>query len=340
MPAKQNSTELHSLGFVLTPGFSLFTLSCAIEAFRMTNEFAGAERFRYYTIGIDDRLTLSSDGLRIAADRTLDDCPPLDLIVLISSLPAAEFFDSKLAAWMRSRCRAGSILAPIGSAAVFAARAGLLNGYHCVTHWKLHDAFAARFPQVTLLKGLYSLDRDRLTCAGGLATFDFGLAVVARLQGEATAAAIADIAMHARIRAPAEQPRMAIEWRYHVNDPRLIKALAAMERNLEQPLSLAQLAREARSSSRQLQRAFTCQLGANPAQIYTRIRLERARELLIRSTLSVTEIALCCGFADAPHLSRRYRDHFGKTPARARRAAIGLTENDAFFPGTWISALS
>jgi transcriptional regulator GlxA family with amidase domain len=113
---------------------------------------------------------------------------------------------------------------------------------------------------------------------------------------------------------------MAVPLRYGVTDTRIARAIESMESSIEQPLSLIELAQLAKSSPRQLQRLFLDALGRSPGQIYTEIRLRAGRHLLQQSTLAVAEVALRCGFADASHFTRRYRDHFGETPAETRRA--------------------
>lgn len=308
------------VAFLLVPGFSFFTLSCAIEAFRVANEHTGVARFDYMTVAANNDASVRSwDGLRLTADWLMGDCPQVRMIFIIASLQAAEFFTTDVARWLRRRAYAGTVIAAPGSGTVLAAKAGLLDGYACVTHWRLQDEFKERFPRVRVQTGLYVIDRDRMTSGGGLATYDLALAIVAGELGMTAAAEIADQMLHARIRQPAESPRMALPLRYGVTDERIATAIAAMESAIEQPLGLAELAECAGLSPRQLQRLFVSALGQTPHQVYATVRLRVARQLLQQSTLSVTDIAIRCGFVDASHFTKRYRALFGLTPAATRR---------------------
>jgi transcriptional regulator GlxA family with amidase domain len=253
----------------------------------------------------------------------LTNCPPVHTIFVISSLPAAEYYNRSIARWLRGRAYSGTTIAALGSATVLVAKTGLLDGYSCVTHWRLHDEFRERFPNVHLTRGLYIIDRDRITSGGGLATFDLALDIVARQLGQPVAAAIADAVLHPRIRGSTENPRMAVPLRYGVTDTRIVRAIESMEDHIERPLSLLELARIAKSSPRHLQRLFEDLMGKTPHQLYNEIRLKAGRDLLQQSTLSVAEIALRSGFADASHFIRRYRDHFGETPTETRKALRG-----------------
>ena len=88
-----------------------------------------------------------------------------------------------------------------------------------------------------------------------------------------------------------------------------------MEETVEEPSSRDTLARIAGVSVRQLERLFRNYLGATVRESYMRIRLEKADQLLRTTALSVTQVALACGFQSASHFSRSFRDRYGKPPS-------------------------
>lgn len=87
-------------------------------------------------------------------------------------------------------------------------------------------------------------------------------------------------------------------------------------------VSLAELARAARVSSRTLSRTFGEHLGAGAVQCFELIRLARVATLLARSNLTIAAAAHVCGYASAFHLSRRFRVRYGLPPAAYRRLAV------------------
>jgi transcriptional regulator GlxA family with amidase domain len=111
---------------------------------------------------------------------------------------------------------------------------------------------------------------------------------------------------------------MAARERFGVSNEKLLRALAYMEANLEEPASKERLAAVAGVSIRQLERLFAQHLSTTPTARYLDIRLDRARNLLRQTTLSVTETAVACGFVSPSHFSRAYRAKFGVSPKRAR----------------------
>ena len=91
-----------------------------------------------------------------------------------------------------------------------------------------------------------------------------------------------------------------------------------MERAIEDPLSPADLAEDVGMSTRQLERLFRRYLNRSPKRYYMELRLQKARNLLMQTDMSVINVALACGFASPSHFSKCYRSHYSTTPYRER----------------------
>jgi transcriptional regulator GlxA family with amidase domain len=98
-----------------------------------------------------------------------------------------------------------------------------------------------------------------------------------------------------------------------------MKAAALMEANIEQPLSLDELAAAVGVSRRQIERLFKRHLNLAPTRYYLELRLRRARELLLQTPMSIMDITIACGFESPPHFSTCYRGLFGYPPSAERR---------------------
>jgi transcriptional regulator GlxA family with amidase domain len=309
------------VGFVLVPRSSLMTFSCAREAFRLENERSHAAPFRYATIGVEEGLVEMDGAEKLLPDVTLDRSPAFDIIFVVSGINAVEYRHSQLERWLRARSRTGAVIAPLGCATVLAARAGLLNGHRCVTHWTLYERFRTEFPKIHLVEGLFSIDGSVKTAAGGLSAFELGLALVQKSSTAEIVTYQAEIAIHPHPRVAAEHQRTAITWRYGVQDARLVRAIELMEAQINRPAHLLDLAAAAAVSVRQLERLCLSSLGRSPRTLYQEIRLRHAQTLLRTTRTPIAEIALVCGFADASHLTRRYRELFGGPPSGERRVS-------------------
>lgn len=89
-----------------------------------------------------------------------------------------------------------------------------------------------------------------------------------------------------------------------------------IEAHLGTGISVLQLAAECNLSPSQFNRAFKASTGTTPHQWLVERRVDRARDLLLRSRKTMAEIAQLCGFTDQSHLAREFR----------RREGIGLRE--------------
>lgn len=98
------------------------------------------------------------------------------------------------------------------------------------------------------------------------------------------------------------------------------RAKELLSASLTTDLSLSELASECGLSQRHFGRAFKKSVGLSPHRWLTTLRLERAKGLLADTKLSLTEIALDCGFADHSHFTRTFSTAVGCTPGAWRKA--------------------
>nr|WP_290428715.1 helix-turn-helix domain-containing protein [Defluviimonas salinarum] len=71
-------------------------------------------------------------------------------------------------------------------------------------------------------------------------------------------------------------------------------------------------------STRQMERLFARYLGTSPNKYYRQIRLHKARILIEGSKLSLSQVALACGFESHSHFSRVFKNRYGVTPYDVR----------------------
>ena len=91
-----------------------------------------------------------------------------------------------------------------------------------------------------------------------------------------------------------------------------------MDKNLEDPLPIHELAQLLGISVRQLERWFKTYFSKSPQQYYAEVRLQHAKRLLKQTHKSIMDVALACGFANASSFSKAYRSQFGHTPTQTR----------------------
>ena len=174
------------------------------------------------------------------------------------------------------------------------------------------------FEEVTLTKSVFVVDGNRITTAGGTASIDLMLKLIADHHGEELANAVADILIYSSIRTDHDTQRLSIPTRIGVRHPKLSRVIQLMEGNIEEPISPAVLARDVGMSTRQLERLFRRYLSRSPKRYYMELRLQKARNLLMQTDMTVINVALACGFASPSHFSKCYWSHYDTTPYRER----------------------
>lgn len=306
------------VGFLLVPGFALMSYASAIEPLRAANALAGRTLYRWRHLALQGSGVTASNGVRIEADVTASEAGRLDMIVVCAGGNPQSFQHAPTLAFLRKAARHGVRLGGVSAGPFLLAQAGLLDGYRCTVHWEHIPAFTETFPFLRLSHSLFEIDRDRFTCAGGIAALDMMHALIRLDHGSALAAAVSDWFLQTDVRRGEAAQRLSLTDRFGVHHPKLIETMAYMERNIEAPLSRAKLAQIAGMSLRQLERLYRNELRTTILRHYARLRLEQARRLLRQTSLSIGEIAVATGFASASTFTRHYRRQFGLPPRHER----------------------
>ena len=304
--------------FLLLDRFTMISFAAAIEPLRLANRLAGRAIYDWRLIGPGGISASCSNGAKLALDGDLTDTQRGDTILVCGGVDVARAASRPVLGWLRREERRGARMGALCTGAWVLAEAGLLAGRRATIHWENQDSFAEEFPDVTLVRTVFVEDGNRLTAAGGTAAIDMMLRQIARDHGSDLASRVADQMIHTSIRSEDDHQRLSIPIRIGARHPRLAQVVARMEANIEDPVSPARLASEAGMSPRQLERLFARYLGRSPKRYYIEIRLERARNLLMQTEMSVIEIALASGFASVAHFSKCYRASYGSTPYRQR----------------------
>jgi len=138
-------------------------------------------------------VVVATGGLKVVPDHTIDDAPPLDLLLVPGGWGTRRELDNaRLIAWIAERARGVEMLASVCTGSLLLGRAGLLRGRRSTTHWEALALMRELFPDVEVVDDEHVVeDGDILTSAGISAGIDLALRVVARLHGPAIALATA-----------------------------------------------------------------------------------------------------------------------------------------------------
>ncbi len=304
--------------FLLLDRMTMMAFASAIEPLRLANQVSGQKLYDWKLASEDGQDVSCSNGVTLRVDMGLDEVTRDDTVLVCGGIDVTEATTKPILNWLRREARRGAAIGGLCTGAWAVARAGLLDGKRATIHWENQDSFAEDFEEVRLAKSVFVIDGNRLTTAGGTASLDLMLKLIARDHGEAMANTVADQLIYNSIRTDQDSQRLSIPTRIGVRHPKLAQVIGRMEANIEDPVSPAKLAEEVGMSTRQLERLFRRYLNRSPKRYYMEIRLQKARNLLMQTEMSVINVALACGFASPSHFSKCYRAHYQTTPYRER----------------------
>jgi transcriptional regulator GlxA family with amidase domain len=298
--------------------FTLLSFSSALDALRIANRMSGKKLYDWTFIGESEEFVSCSAGTQFKLDNPLIELHRDDTILLCGGTAIQASTTKKLIGWLRREARRGLVIGGLCTAAYPMAKAGLLDEKKATIHWENQDSFAEEFLEVELTKTVFVCDGNRYTTAGGTSSIDLLLKIIADDHGEELANAVADQMIYSSIRTDQDTQRLSVPTRIGVRHPKLSKVIQMMEINIEEPISPSVLAKDVGMSTRQLERLFRRYLDRSPKRYYMELRLQKARNLLMQTDMSVINVALACGFASPSHFSKCYRAHYDTTPYRER----------------------
>jgi transcriptional regulator GlxA family with amidase domain len=314
-----------TVGFLLTPGFTLLPFAGFIDALRLGADEGDRSRpihCGWEVIAPDRHPIRSSSGVTVVPTADLGDPREFDYIVVVGGvLRSLAHAPGYIEEYLRRAATLRVPLIGVCTGSFVLARADLMAGQQCCVSWFHHDEFVAEFPDARVVSDrLFLADGDRITCAGGSSAIHLASYLIDLHCGPGRALKGLRIMIEDQLRpAGTPQPQPATDRFRSTSNPTVRRALLILEREMVRPPSISELAARVHSSVRNLERLFRTHLGVTPAALLMSLRVEEARRLVSDTALPLARVSELCGFRDAAHFSRRFRQAFKESPLQARR---------------------
>ncbi|MEO4000431.1 GlxA family transcriptional regulator [Mesorhizobium sp. CAU 1732] len=317
--------------YVVLPARTLLLdVAGPIEALRYANQMQRDVVFDVRYVGALAELT-TSIGLLVSGIGSLPPEIEPDAMIVVSGhadmpmdagngLGATDEGDAEIVAWLRRVVRPGVKLVTICTGALFAARAGLLDGVTCTTHFTDCHVLSAAAPTARVLENrLYVQDGERYSSAGITAGIDLMLHIIAQTISPATAAAVArQLVVYMRRAGTDPQLSPWLEGRNHVH-PAIHRVQDAISADPAQDWPLERLASIAIASPRHLSRLFNDHTGMSLPDYLNRLRVALAQQLLVETRLDIERVAERAGFGSGRQLRRAWSRVNEEPPSVFRR---------------------
>lgn len=316
---KMVPAQIHAV-FIVVPRFNVTTLITMIETMRIANYLAPASIFSWEIASFDGAKITASNGMTTTVSVADETLKPADFVFVLGSWGTEHYSNRHLIAWLRKRGRAGERICGVELGCYIVGRAGLLDGKQATTHWSWLNGFKESFDHVDIQECLFTLDKKVMTCSGGLAGVDLMLRLIEEISGSSFSGEIADQMLHHPIRSATSPQRSTMGRSTETMLPLVREAMTLIEHNIEEPLTVPQIADMLDVSQRQLERQFKKHVGCTVVQFGLLRRLQNARLLLISTDLSIRQIATASGFNTLSHFAFSFGKFFGRRPSDYREA--------------------
>lgn len=309
---------LRNVAAIALDGVAPFELGVLCEAFGVDRSDQGLPRLDFAVCGVAPGQVETSSGFALVVEHGLERLAEADLIG-VPAMPRDGQYPQAVLDALRAAVDRGTRVMSVCTGAFVLAAAGLLDGRRCTTHWRYADELAARYPLAKVdCDVLYVDDDPVITSAGSAAGLDACLHLMRKEWG----AHAANMAARRMVVPPQRDGGQAQFVRTPVpasEAETLAPLLTWIIESLDRRHSVEDLAERAHMSPRTFARRFRDETGTTPHQWIVQQRVQRAEELLERTSLSVEQIAAQVGFGNAAGLRHHFTQIRGTSPQSYRQ---------------------
>jgi len=304
-----------SFDIIVADGFVLTELSGVVDVLRLSNRISTKEVFTWRYLSVHGGPITSSSDAVVQTD-PLSPLPNADYAFVLGNADA-DHPDLSIAASLSKYTARQARVVLLAEAASRYIADRREDGARHTTHWENRAVLLERLGLFDT-KSAIAVDAGSIvTCAGMGATVDVTLAIAASHLSSAAMMTVADILLHERIRHFNTLQPFAGRAALATGDTDLDVCVGLMQANIEFPLPISKIAEQSGVSKRSLERKFHRVLHTTPNGYYRELRLNKANNLLLNTSMSINEIGLACGFPSG--FTSVYKQVFGMTPNAARR---------------------
>lgn len=310
---------LPTVALLLYPDFSLFHISVPLMVFSM--EIDGQKLFRLKIVSSDET---PNPSIHMQSDGGLEILQEADIVIVPGWTDLDQPPSQALMAALNQAYGRQAVIVGLCFGAYVLAHAGLLNGKRAATHWLGEYDFSAKFPNVRLDVNSLYIEEDRLiTSAGTAASIDCCLAIVRKIYGIKTANKMARLLVTAPHREGGQAQFIEQPLTRKTANENINQLLDFLRENLSQAHSIDRLAAQLSMSRSTFTRHFRKATGMSPTKWLIEVKLQKGRDLLESTHLSIEEIAEQSGFHSAALFRQQFKQKHRLSPKQWRMGFAG-----------------
>ena len=303
-----------------------------IEPLRASNEISDTKSFEWKLFSENADKVEASANVAFETDGKIEEIEKLDALILLSP-PNADFINSRSVGVIRRLERHGCTIGAVSGGVFLLAKAKVRPNIRYSVHWCYAAAFTNQFPNNISSEQVIETDRNIMTASGAAAAFDLALLLIRSRLGSSVAAEVACWFQHPIMRnQDVKQVIPSLNELEGLDEmPELArKAISLVNKKINYPLQVNDIADEIGITSRHLSRIFKEATGESPRQYFRKLRVNAARQMILYTNEKIGKIALSVGFSSASILRRHYIDLFSLSPEEERKKINVFRVNDNF----------
>jgi len=302
---------------LLLPDAGMLSLAATIDPLRAANRIAGKPVYSW------EIRSSTGNSVPLTAGICLQVTPitgqdSADILAVIAGFNLSQHCTPALGQILRSLATRLPLICGIDGGGEVLARAGLLEGHRATTHWEDLEEMAHDHPGITVVRDRFIQSGKFITTGGASPCIDMMLHLIATQHGRALAEGVMRAFLYDPVHAGSDPQSLVSVSHLQKRTPKVARSILLMEQMIEDPLSVAKIARLVGLSVRRLEMLFVQEFGVGPGRYFRQLRLQEAWRMVQDTHRPLQDVAVRCGFNSQAAFSRAFSAHFGLAPSRLR----------------------
>ena len=284
---------------------------------RFLNSNGQPTMFKVELVGAEREVKLNNGLYTIRSEKLVNEVEKTDLVIipaLFGNMPGALEANKELLPWIVKQYNSGAEVASLCVGAFLLASTGLLNGKKCSTHWGFIDDFSKMFPEVNVQHGSIVTEESGIYSSGGANSYwNLLLHLVEKFTNRETAVLTSKYFAIDFGRNSQSSFAMFKGQKQH-NDEEIRKAQEFIEKNIDEKITVEELAEKTAVGRRSFERRFKRATRNSVLEYIQRVKIEAAKRSIETSRKNITEIMFEVGYNDTKAFRSAFKKITGVTP--------------------------